>query len=126
MKRYYDIDHDKYYTEDELRQDYETRKRNGEIDPVIYDKFEYYLNACLVENNGNLQKIASEWDIENKRRWTALKIARQSSYSYEQILPVLQEMDVHGNWTEEEILIRPVNIDELQEIVEERLEGNYV
>lgn len=122
MNKYYDIDHDKIYTEDELRADYEERKANCEIDPVIYDTFEYYLNACMTENNGSLKRIASDIDIDNKRKWTALKISAQTDYEYNEVLNVLRKLNVHGNWTVDDIIHRPVNIDELVEIVEEEME----
>lgn len=120
-KKFYDVDHDKIHTEDELREDYETRKRNGDIDPTIYDTFEYYLNACLTVNNGSLEEIAPDSEIENKRRWTATKIAANSEMDFEDILEVLQKYNVHGTWTMWEICNRPTDYEELQEWVEMEL-----
>lgn len=120
MKKYYDIDHDKVYTEDELRTDYETRKRNGELEE-IYDTFEYYLEACMTRNNGSLEEIAPDTEIENKRRWTATKISSQSDMKYEDVLKVLRKWNVHGTWTKWEINNRPTDYDELQEMVEQEL-----
>lgn len=69
----------------------------------------------------NMEELASEWDIENKRRWTAMKIASQSEIDYVDVLNVLQKYNVHGNWTAWEINNRPVDYDELQEMVEQEL-----
>lgn len=118
--KYYDIDHDKIYTEDELRADYENRKRNGELED-FYDTFEYYLECCMTRNNGSLEEIAPDYEIENKRKWTATKIAAQSDMKYEDILNVLRKWNVHGTWTTWEINNRPTDYDELQEMVEEEL-----
>lgn len=120
MRKFYDIDHDKIYTEDELRTDYETRKRNGELED-FYDTFEYYLECCMTRNNGVLEEIAPDYEIENKRRWTATKIAAQSDMKYENILNVLRKWNVHGTWTMWEINNRPTDYDELQEAVEQEL-----
>lgn len=122
MRKFYDIDHEKKYTEEELLFDYELRKRSGDIDPEIYDTFGYYLNSCLTANNGSLEEIAPDYMIENRRRWTATKIATQSDVKYEDILQILQKWDVHGTWTDWEIANRPVDYDELQELVEEEIE----
>jgi len=67
------------------------------------------------------ETIAPEYEIENRRRWTATKIASQSDMKYEDILEILQRHNVHGNWTIWEINNRPVDYDELQEMVEEEL-----
>ena len=120
MRKFYDVDHDKVYTEEELRADYEERRRNGELED-FYDTFGYYLEACMTRNNGSLEEIAPDSVIENKRRWTATKIASQSEMKYEDILNVLQKWNVHGNWTMWEINNRPTDYDELQEAVEQEL-----
>lgn len=120
MRKFYDLDHDKVYTEEELRTDYEERRRNGELED-FYDTFEYYLEACMTRNNGSLEEIAPDSVIENKRRWTATKIAANSEMKYEDILNVLQKWNVHGNWTMWEINNRPTDYDELQEMVEQEL-----
>lgn len=73
------------------------------------------------DEHGTLEELASEWDIENKRRWTAMKIASQSEIDYVDVLNVLQKYNVHGNWTAWEINNRPVDYDELQEMVEQEL-----
>lgn len=60
MKKYYDVDHDKLWTEDELRKEYNTLKENGELEDY-YETFEYYLNACL-DKNGSLVIINPKWE----------------------------------------------------------------
>lgn len=114
---YRDIWTEECYTEDELRKEFEVLKRNGETDA---ENFGQYLNNCLGKN-GALEEIASDWDIENKRKWTATKIAAQSEIDYVDVLNVLQKHNVHGNWTVWEINNRPVDYDELQEMVEQEL-----
>lgn len=69
----------------------------------------------------DMEELAPEWDIENKRKWTAMKIASQSEIDYVDVLNVLQKYNVHGNWTTWEINNRPVDYDELQEMVEQEL-----
>lgn len=73
------------------------------------------------DKNGSLEEIAPNYEIENRRKWTATKIAAQSEMKYEDILNVLQKYNVHGNWTMYEINNRPTDIDELQEMVEQEL-----
>ena len=75
----------------------------------------------MTRNNGSLEEIAPDSVIENKRRWTATKIAANSEMKYEDILNVLQKWNVHGNWTMWEINNRPTDYDELQEMVEQEL-----
>ena len=120
MRKFYDVDHDKIYTEDELRADYEDRKRNGEIED-FYDTFECYLEACMTRNNGSLEEIAPDYEIENKRRWTAMKLSVMTGYFYDDILNVLHRLNIHGNWSAWEIANRPVDLDELAELIMEEL-----
>lgn len=63
-----------------------------------------------------------EWLLENKRKWTALKIAIYTGYDVEEILKILQDLKIHGNWTDEELKTRPANIEELADIVAEYIE----
>lgn len=117
MKRYRDIWNETTYTEDELRKEFDLLKANGDTDA---ENFGQYLNNCLGKN-GSLEEIASDYEINNRRRWAATRIAAQSEMKYEDILNVLQKYNVYGNWTMYEINNRPTDIDELQEIVEEEL-----
>lgn len=66
-------------------------------------------------------EIAPEYEIDNKRKWTALKISVQTDLDYEKILEVLRKWNVHGTQTMYEIINRPVDIDELAECVEREL-----
>lgn len=108
---------EKIYTENELRKEFEDLKRNGETDA---ENFGQYLNNCLGKN-GSLEEIAPDYEIENKRKWTAVKIAAQSDIEYEKILEILRKWNVHGTQTMYEIYNRPVDIDELQECIEQEL-----
>lgn len=119
MKKYWDVDHEKLWTEDELRKEYDNLKANGELEEY-YETFEYYLNACL-DKNGSLVLVAPDSEIEKLRKNTAMEIAAQSDMKYEDILNVLQKYNVHGTWTMWEINHRPRDIDELQEMVEQEL-----
>ena len=60
--------------------------------------------------------------VERKRRQTAEIIARMTGYKYGDVLEIIQNLGVHGNWTPEELRNRPVDYDELAEIIEEELE----
>ena len=74
------------------------------------------------ESNMRYEKIAPESEIENKRKWTATKIAAQTGFDYEEVLKILRKWNVHGNQTIYEIVNRPVDIDELARLVEEEFE----
>ena len=67
----------------------------------------------------HIEEIASTYEIDNKRKWTALKIAVRTGLDYEAVLKVLREWNVHGNWTHWEIINRPVDIEELAELITE-------
>lgn len=69
------------------------------------------------------EEIAPLYEIENKRKWTALKISAQTDFDYEKVLGVLRKWNVHGTETIWEIYNRPVDIEELAECVEQELGG---
>ena len=119
MNKYKNIENDEIYTEDELREEYETRKRSGDLEDY-YDTFGYWLNCCMTYNNGSLEKIASDYEINRLRRDVANDIACKEM-PYGEVLGVLQRLNFFGNWTEYEIYHRPVDIDEAREIVEQEL-----
>lgn len=121
MRKFYNVDRDEVITEDELLESYKELKRSGDIDPEIYDKFEYYLEACMTRNNGSLDLIAPDEQIEAKRRRTAERVADMTGYNYADVLGVLQRLGVHSTWTVEALRYRPVDYDELAEIVSEEL-----
>lgn len=120
MKKYWDIDHERLWTEDELRADYDQRKRNGELED-FYDTFEYYLSCCLIINNGSLEEVAPDWMINHQRRIVAKEIATVDM-PYNEVLEVLQRHNWFGNWSFWEINNRPVDVDELTEMVAQELE----
>lgn len=118
MKRYLCIDNDMIYTEDEIRRDYEQLVKAGEEDPE--GTFEHYLESCLTRNNGSLEEIADDYELERLRRDVASDIACDEM-PYGEVLEVLQRLRVFGNWSPWELVNRPVNIDEVTEIVAEQL-----
>ena len=119
MNRYHNIENDEVLTEDELREEYKTRKRNGDLEDC-YDTFEYWLHCCMTYNNGSLEKIAPDYEINRLRRDVAMEIACEEM-PYGEVLDVLQRLNFFGNWTEYELNHRPVDVDELREIVEQEL-----
>lgn len=64
-----------------------------------------------------------DYAVERKRRKTAEVVANKTGYAYSDVLYVLQKLGVHGNWTPEELNNRPVDYDELAEIVAEEIES---
>lgn len=121
MNKYYNVDQDEVITEDEIRASYEELKRSGDIDPAIYDTFDYYLEACMTRNNGSLDLIAPDGEIEAKRQRTAERVAYMTGYKYTDVLRVFQQLGIHSTWTTEELAHRFVDYDELAEIVSEEL-----
>lgn len=117
MKKYIDYEHNTIITEQELKAEYETLRKNGETKQPDFTSYE----KEVASKNGTLELIAPDYEIENLRKWTAVKIAAQSEAKYEDVLEVLRKYNVHGNWTMYEINNRPVDIDELQEMVEQEL-----
>ena len=67
------------------------------------------------------EEIAPDYEIDNKRKWTALEIAVQTDFDYDKVLEVLRKWNVHGTETMWEIVNRPVDIEELAECVEQEL-----
>lgn len=118
MKRYLCIDNDMIYTEDEIRRDYEQLVKAGEEDPE--GTFEHYLESCLLVNNGSLEPIADDYEIRRLRRDVAADIACDEM-PYAEVLEVLERLGWFGAWTPWEIVHRPINIDEIAEIVAEQL-----
>lgn len=118
MKKYWDVDQDRIWTEDELRDFYEKLKRSGDL-PDFYDDFNYYLEACL-DKNGSLTEIADDWIINRLRRTVASEIACKEM-PYDKCLEVICRYNMFGTWSAYEVDHRPVNIDEATEIVGEYL-----
>lgn len=119
--KYYNVDTGEILTEEEIREEFDALKRNGELEDFYEDDFEYYLKNCLVENNGSLQKIAPDWMINQQQRIVAKEIATVDM-PYNEVLEVLQRYNWFGTWSFWEINNRPVDIDEITEMVEQELE----
>lgn len=116
MRKFYDLEHEEIFTEDQLSAFYAQREGDHEL----YPTFESWLKE-ITGKNGTLEEIASDYEIDNKRKWTATKIAAQTDLDYEEILEVLRKWNVHGTETMYEIVNRPVDVDELAECVEQEL-----
>lgn len=54
---YYDTNAGEAVSLDQLRADYEQFKKESPDDYARYPDFDYYMNACLVRNNGSLAPI---------------------------------------------------------------------
>ena len=120
MDRYYNVDTGEIWTEEEIREEFNALKRNGELEDFYEDDFEYYLKNCQLENNGSLEKIAPDWMINRLQRQVAEDIAT-ADMPYGDVLEVIQKYNWFGNWSTWEINNRPVDVDELTEMVEEEL-----
>lgn len=118
--KYYNVDTGEILTEEEIREEFDALKRNGELEDFYENDFEYYLKNCLVENNGSLQKIAPDWMINQQQRIVAKEIATVDM-PYNEVLEVLQRYNWFGTWSFWEINNRPVDIDEITEMVEQEL-----
>ena len=113
MTRYYCSENDKVYTETELRELYEEVKNESTF---ATDSFERWLEVAL---NESLEKISEEWRINKLRRDVAQDIAASEDLPYEKVFEWMERNNVFGNWTDYEIDNRPVDVDELAEIVAE-------
>ena len=114
MMKYWDVDLEKIWTEDELLLQYKHQKADGEI-PHITD-FADFIRHCMVENNGSLEKIADDWAINMVRKAVASDIACDEM-PYNKCLEVLQKKNAFGNWTAYELDHRPIDPDVYAEMV---------
>ena len=112
MKRYYDYESEEIYDENQL---YAFWLQSEKLDHPDYNKW----LADATGANGTLEEIAPESEIERLRKWAANEMATQSNLSYETILEWLRENNVYETWSMYDINHRPVNTDELLEIIEE-------
>jgi len=119
MIRYHNIDNDTVITEEELRDEYEEKVANGEADD--YDNFMAYREACMIYNNGSLEKIADDWEINRLRRAVAWDIISATEIDAQKVMDWMEDNDVFGNWTAWEINHRPVDVEELIECAEQML-----
>lgn len=79
------------------------------------------ITTGIAKLNSYGELIAPDYEIENIRKWAALRISTGSEFKYEDILDVLRKYNVYGSWTMYEIINRPTDIDELQKLVEQEL-----
>lgn len=121
MKKYWDNENERVWTEDELRIHHATQLANGELD-TLYSEFDYWLNCCLASNNGVLEPCADDVWVKRLRRSVASDIACDEM-EYNDCLKVLEDNHVFENWTLYEINHRPVDLESLSEMVAQSLEG---
>lgn len=55
--------------------------------------------------------------IEQMRRTVAKDLAQEYGLDYDETLAWMQDVGVFGNWSEEELRCRPVNLDELADLL---------
>ena len=121
MKKYIDIDHDRIWTENELREEHKRLLKEdfSEEEKEIYSNFGYWLNVCT-DKNGSLEPIADDWLINKLQRNVANDIAC-SEMPYDDCLRIVQNFHMFEHWTEYEIYNRPVDIEAIREAVEQCL-----
>ena len=62
----------------------------------------------------------------NSRKRAASRLAVMTGYGFAEILTTLEEMGVYDSWTEEDFIEgRPMDFDELEYFVSERIEEGY-
>lgn len=54
MRKFYDTEHDKVITLEELQAEFEDLKASGDTES---ETFEQYLSNCMTYNNGTLEEI---------------------------------------------------------------------
>ncbi len=114
--RYRDIWSEKVFTEDELRKEFEILKANGETDA---ENFGQYLTNCLGKN-GSLEKVADDWRIHKMQESVATDIACKEM-PYDKCLEIIQRFQMFESWTDYEINNRPVDVDDISEMVAQEL-----
>ena len=57
MKMYWDTEQERFWTFEELQEQYKKELESGELDPEYFYSFEVFLNNCLYENNGSLREV---------------------------------------------------------------------
>lgn len=69
MRKFYDIDHDKIWLEEELRNEHKRLLTEdfSEQEKEIYSDFGYWLNACT-DKNGSLEEITEDWLIHRLQK----------------------------------------------------------
>ena len=110
MKKYHDIETNEILTTTDLEAEFIRLKAEHETEA---ENFADYLSNCL---EGTLEEIAPDYMIDNLRRNVAKTIATRET-SYEEILEKLNNYGFFGNWTIWEINHRPVDVDEIEDII---------
>ena len=64
MRKFYDTEHDKEITLEELQAEFEDLKASGDTES---ETFEQYLSNCMTYNNGTLEEIQKGGKHDSKR-----------------------------------------------------------
>ena len=115
MRKFVD-ENGKIITREELKKEFNKLKRTGETEA---ETFLEYVNNCT-SKNGTLERVADDVWIKKLQHDVARDIACEEM-PYGKCLEVLQKYNWFGNWTAWEINHRPVDIDEVREMVEQEL-----
>ena len=117
MKKFRDNETNEVVTIDDLVKEFADLKANNQTEST---SFEEYVINCMDYNNGTLEEIAQDWAINRMQRSVSNEIAC-AEIPYEKALEVIQKYNMFGNWTTYEINNRPVDVDEIRELVEQEL-----
>ena len=118
MRRFYNGENGRIYTEQELRDSFKELRRMGETEQ---ESFEYYLSCCL-DKNGSLTEVAEDFEFKMAQRELAWEVAMRTEYSYPDVIALFKELGVRGTWTAWELKHRPTDWKELMDIVDEEME----
>ena len=94
MKKYIDLDHDKIWTEEELRKEHKRLLAEdfSEQEKEIYSDFGYWLQCCT-DKNGSLEEIADDLLIHRLQRNVASDIACDEM-PYDDCLRIIQNFHI--------------------------------
>ena len=108
MAKYWDNDKNVTYTEEDIQRLW--NQHNLETGSQI--PFQEWLRQ-----NINIEKCADEWKINSLRKNVAKDIAT-NDLPYETVLNWMTKHGIFENWTDYEIDHRPIDVDEIAEIIE--------
>ena len=99
----------------DLEREYKQLKAAGQTEA---EDFSDYVINCR-EKNGSIDLIASDDAIKEKREDSARRVADMTGYNYHDVIKLFNELGIHSTWTSYELYHRPVDYDELAEMVSE-------
>lgn len=86
MRLYYSKENDKYYTENDIKKAFEELNKTDK--ERFNNNFEYFLNSCMVSNNGTLTTI-NEHENTLQRKLSKLTI---NEYLIDEALNYIYEL----------------------------------